>query len=143
MFSKKYFSKEKGCIYFQTFIPNNSSEIRIIVIGNKAFAVERFVKPNDFRASGSGIKKYPNDFEIDKRCLKIAFDITKKLKTQSLAFDFVYKDNNPMILEISYGFSVEFYDPCPGYWDREMNWHEGNFIPQEWIIDDLLKNNYE
>ena len=45
-----------------------------------------------------------------------------------------------MILEISYGFSVEFYDPCPGYWDREMNWYECSFTPQDWIINDLLKN---
>src|SRR5690606_31787781 len=45
---------EKGYVYFQEFIPNNKFDIRVIIVGNKAFAVKRMVRVNDFRASGSG-----------------------------------------------------------------------------------------
>jgi len=130
---------EKGYIYFQKFIPNNVSDTRIIVIGNRAFGVKRMVRENDFRASGSGIKKYEKE-EIDRRSIKIAFEIAEKLSFDCIGFDFVYDENNtPLIVEMGYGFAIEFYDPCPGYWDKQLNWHDGFFIPQEWMIDDIIK----
>ena len=46
--------KERGYIYFQDFIPNNDSDIRVVVIDQKAFAIKRMTRENDFRASGSG-----------------------------------------------------------------------------------------
>ena len=39
----KVHGKERGYIYFQNFVPNNDSDTRIIVIGNKAFAIKRFI----------------------------------------------------------------------------------------------------
>lgn len=50
--------REKGYIYFQKFIPGNEFDIRIIVVGDKAFAIKRMVRKNDFRASGSGFIFY-------------------------------------------------------------------------------------
>lgn len=132
--------REKGYVYFQKFLPNNDFDIRVIVIGNRAFAVKRIVRQNDFRASGSGVKRYGKE-EIDIECVKIAFEVNKKIKSQSIAYDFVYDENNtPLLLEICYGFAIEFYDPCPGYWDRDLNWHEGKFVPQEWMVDDLVES---
>lgn len=46
--------------------------------------------------------------------------------------------DEPEIVEFCYGFSVEVYDPCPGYWDTELNWHEGKFNPQEWMLESLI-----
>jgi len=45
-----------------------------------------------------------------------------------------------LIVEICYGFAVEPYDACPGYWDEGLNWVEGGFVPQEWMVALLLKN---
>lgn len=136
----KLLPREKGYVYFQEFIPNNNFDVRVIVIGNRAFAVKRYVRENDFRASGSGVKSYDKQ-EIDERCIKIAFDINKKLHSQSIGYDFVFdQDNNPLIVEIGYGFAIEFYDPCPGYWDLNMKWHQGNFIPQEWMVENLIND---
>lgn len=130
---------EKGYIYFQDFIPNNDSDARVIVIGDKAFAIKRMVRSNDFRASGSGNIIYDKS-QIDERCIKIAFDTSQKLNAQCLAYDFVFDSNkNPLVIEISYGFAVEAYDKCLGYWDRNLNWYEGQFNPQEWMIEDLIK----
>ena len=130
--------KERGYIYFQKFLPNNTSDTRVIIVGNRAFAVKRMVRENDFRASGSGIKKY-NREEIDEKTIKIAFSVAKKLDLNCIGFDFVFDhNNNPFIVEMGFGFAIQFYDPCPGYWDEKLNWHEGKFIPQEWMIEDLL-----
>ncbi|MBS9461269.1 hypothetical protein KIM67_02515 [Flagellimonas sp. 389] len=135
---EKMSGREKGYAYFQDFIPNNNSDTRVIVIGNKAFAIERIIRKNDFRASGSGIIKYPDNDSMDKRCIEIAFEISKKLQSQCTAYDFVYKDNTPLIIEISYGFTEKVYYPCKGYWDDELNWHKGSFNPQYFMIEDIL-----
>lgn len=133
----KIAGREKGYIYFQDFIENNDCDIRIIVIGEKAFAMRRMVRENDFRASGSGITFYKREL-FDIESVKISMDLTKQLNGQCLAFDFVYKDGVPLILEISYGFATEIYDACEGYWDKNLNWHEGSFIPQNWMVDLIL-----
>ena len=136
----KVHQKERGYIYFQDFVSGNDSDTRIIVIGERAYAIKRLVRENDFRASGSGIILYSR-YEIDMRCVKIAFELAKKLKSQCIAYDFIFDENNePFIVEISFGFGVEAYDPCPGYWDSELNFHEGKFNPQFWMIEDLIQS---
>jgi glutathione synthase/RimK-type ligase-like ATP-grasp enzyme len=134
---EKFSHKEKGYIYFQEFVPNNDSDIRVIVIDGKAFAIKRMVRMNDFRASGSGIILYGKEL-FDKSTLKLSFEIAEKLKSQCVAFDFVYKDGNPLIVEISYGFSIAGYKNCPGYWDKELNWNEGEFNPYGWMVDRVV-----
>lgn len=131
---------ERGYVYFQEFIPGNDSDLRVIVIGGRAFAIKRFVRENDFRASGSGAIEFSRA-AMDERCVALAFEVNKKLGAQSVAYDFVYDEaGNPLIVEICYGFAVEPYDACPGYWDEGLNWVEGGFVPQEWMVALLLKN---
>ncbi len=133
-----YKGNEKGYVYFQDFVPNNSFDIRIIVVGDKAFGIKRMNRENDFRASGSGqILYYKSEF--DERCVKLAFDVNQKIKAQSIAYDFVFdENNNPIIVEISYAFMASVYDPCTGYWDKKLNWHEAPFNPYGWMVDMML-----
>jgi glutathione synthase/RimK-type ligase-like ATP-grasp enzyme len=134
--------REYGYVYFQEFIPGNNFDIRVIVIGDKAFAIKRLVRENDFRASGSGLIIYGKE-NFNDETIQLAFNIADKLSAQTVAFDFVYKQGEPLILEISYGFVIEGYDNCAGYWDKKMNWHEGPFNPYGWMVEDLLKNAQE
>ena len=128
---------EKGYIYAQDFIADNDSDIRVIVIGSRAFAIKRMVRENDFRASGSG-KIFYEPSSIPKKCIQIAFETSKKIKSQCTAYDFVFLDGKPLIIEISYGFDQKGYLKCPGYWDENLNWISGKFIPEYFIIEDLL-----
>lgn len=143
-FNKPEFSRmhgvEKGYVYFQDFIPNNTFDIRVCVVGDKAFAIKRLVRDNDFRASGSGNILYARK-EIDERCVKIAFQVNKTLRGQSMGFDFVFDENKkPLIVEIGYGYVASGYDACEGYWTQDMQWHEGtHFDFCGWMIEDLLK----
>ena len=136
----KISGREKGYVYFQEFIPNNTFDIRVIVIGERAFAIKRLVREGDFRASGSGNIVHDNE-QIDLRCVKMAFDVNKTIKAQSIGYDFVFdKENNPLIIEFSYGFGISGNDACPGYWDNNLNWHLGKFNPQHWMVEDILKS---
>jgi glutathione synthase/RimK-type ligase-like ATP-grasp enzyme len=131
--------REKGYIYFQDFIPDNDHDIRVVVIGDKAFAIKRMVRNKDFRASGSGFILYEKDL-FDEKTISLSFKIAEKLKTQCIAFDYVHLGGRPLIVEISYGFSPTGYDPCPGYWDKNLVWHEGTFDPYGWMVEDLLRS---
>ena len=129
--------RELGYVYFQDFIPGNEYDIRVVVIGNKAFAIKRMVRENDFRASGSGSIKYGKE-HFDDNTIRLAFEISEKLNDQCMAYDFVYLEEQPLIVEISYGFAMEGYDPCVGYWEKDLTWHEGNFNPYGWMVEAII-----
>ena len=135
----KVTGSEKGYALFQDFIAGNDSDIRIIVIGNKAFAIKRMVRKDDFRASGSGWVLYEKE-HFDDETVALSFKMAKQLRSQCAAFDYVYDSGRIYVLEISYGFLKEVYDPCVGYWDEDLNWHEGRFDPYGWMVDDILRN---
>ncbi|WP_340107018.1 ATP-grasp domain-containing protein [Rhodohalobacter sp. 8-1] len=130
--------RERGYVYFQEFIPGNDYDIRVIVIDGKAFAIKRLVRENDFRASGSGSVLYEKH-HFNEETVRLSFEIAEKLKSQSLAIDFVYKNGEPMIVELSYGFIKEVYYTCEGYWDNKLNWHKGPFDAQGWMVESVLK----
>lgn len=130
--------RERGYVLFQEYLPNNDHDLRIIVIGQRALGLKRYVRENDFRASGSGHFGYARN-EFPEYIVDRAFDYAERLQSQCAAFDFVYdQDFTPKVLEISYGFVTEVYDPCPGYWDRDLNWHEGPFQPQGWMVEQVI-----
>ena len=134
--------RERGYVYFQEFIPENNYDIRVIVIGDKAFAIKRMVRDDDFRASGSGNIRYEKE-NFEDTTIKLSFILSLNLKSQCVAFDYVYQDKQPYLVEISFGFVKEVYDSCVGYWDNEMNWYEGLFDPYGWMVDDLLQSKYK
>ncbi|MDF1576037.1 MAG: hypothetical protein P1P86_12690 [Bacteroidales bacterium] len=128
---------EMGYVYFQDFIPGNEYDIRVVVVGDKAFAIKRLVRENDFRASGSGYLLYEKE-HFDEDTIRLAFDISSRLKVQCMAYDFIFQDGKPLIVEISFGFTKEGYDLCTGYWDQDVVWHAGKFNPYGWMVEDLI-----
>lgn len=131
---------EKGYAYFQDFMPNNNRDNRIIVIDGKAFGVSRLVPKGDFR-SGDQYGVLSRKEDVDERCVKIAFSIANRLKTQSLGIDFIFdENNNPVIAEMGYGFIPATYKDCPGYWDEDLNWYNEKFNPVEWMLEAVLKD---
>lgn len=133
----KHAAPEKGYAYFQEFIPNNDGDYRIIVIGQKyAYGMKRLNRKNDFRASGSSSFLYE---KLPDSMLEVAFDVAKTLKLQSVAFDFIRdEDNKPLIIEMSYAFGTTGSSKCKGYWTEDLQFHKGSFIPQEWMIKNLI-----
>ncbi len=131
---------EKGYAYFQEYIRGNEFDIRVIVIGDKAFSIKRLVREKDFRASGSGKIIYTRE-ELDETCVKLSFKVNAFIRSQCIAYDFIYDENgNPLIVELSHGFSMHGYDACPGYWTSDLVWHEEKFNPQYWLIKDVINN---
>lgn len=133
-----YYQLQKNYIYFQKFLPNNMNDIRITVIGNRAFGYIRYNRPQDFRASGSG------NFDIDKKnipidAVRIAHQLSEQAHFQSMAYDFLLdEEGNVVINEISYCYVNWVVQKCPGYWDRNLVWHEGHVWPEQAHVNDFI-----
>lgn len=130
--------REKAYVLFQDFIEDQTFDIRVVVIGNRAFGIKRNNRKNDFRASGSGDKEYDKNV-IAPEYIKLAFDLNAKLKMQSVAFDFIGRPDHIRMIEFSYTWALDSFGKHPGYWDNNLNWIEGKFIPADFIIKDLIK----
>lgn len=135
----KMMGREIGYVYFQDYIPNLLYDTRVVIIGKRAFAFRRYVRKNDFRASGSGIVS-TDPKEISIEIIQIGFQISNTLKLQSAAYDFIIDNNGkPYLVEVSYTFpSNKQVKDCPGHWDNNLNWIEGEMWPQDAIIQDLI-----
>lgn len=138
--SARQIAPEQGYAYFQEFLPGNTSDTRITVIGNRAFGFRRMVRPGDFRASGSGeLDLDPS--KINPRAVELAFAAAERLGTSCMAFDFIehIDSQTPLIVEMCFGFKPEVVQQCPGHWTSELEWKKGHIWPQDAILEDLLK----
>lgn len=134
----KLLQRQKGYVYFQKFIANNTFDDRIIIIGDKAIKIRRFNRQNDFRASGSGMFS-TEPHNIDLNTIELAFKINEKLDMQACAVDIIYHYDKPLIAEVSYGFAIGSpYDDCPGYWQKDLTWVEDVINPQNMIIEQFI-----
>jgi len=136
--AEKHLPVEKNYVYFQDMYRENDHDIRVNVIGKRAFAIKRMVRDDDFRASGSGKIIYATD-QIPGTCIALSFLISKQLRSQCLTYDFVFQGNTPLVVEISYGFSQDAYIPCPGYWNDNLQLIEGQFNPEYFMIEDFIQ----
>jgi glutathione synthase/RimK-type ligase-like ATP-grasp enzyme len=130
--------RDRGYIYFQDFVPGNTHDIRINYVFNKCFGTRRGVRPGDFRASGSYIVDSDMS-KIPEKALAIALKVASRLGLQTAAFDFVLRNEEPVIVEVSYGFGYPKDQFELGYWDSDLTYHPGNFNPFGWIVDGVIE----
>jgi hypothetical protein len=55
-----------------------------------------------------------------------------------MAYDFLMKDGQPVICELSYGFVSAAVHACQGHWDEQLNWHAGQIWPEKAMMDEFL-----
>lgn len=134
----KELPRERNYLYAQDFVPNCDHDIRVFVIGDRAVTKKRFVRENDFRASGSGRMSWDIGDE-GKACVQMGFEVTEKLQAQSVAFDFVKDVDGYKIVEISYAASEKGFPDCPGYWQRDLSWTRTPLRVEYFIIEEVLK----
>lgn len=151
LFSRKISSKlfdRFGQIYVQEFLDNNNSDLRITIIGNKyAYGFWRKNRNGDFRASGSGKIDYKT--EIPLNIMKYCSQISKNNNFDSMAYDILFKGDEFLIVEMSYGYNETAIFNSKGYYelDKDGNvfkFNQGNYWPQElwikWVIENQVTN---
>lgn len=133
-----YYLFQKNYVYFQEYCARNPFDIRITVIGNRAFGFTRANREGDFRASGSGAV----DYELSKiplEAVALCFRVSKLIKAQSAAYDVLYDNCGRLVInEITYCFvNTAVYD-APGHWDEGLNWHAGRVHPNDAQAADFI-----
>ncbi|EFK96825.1 conserved hypothetical protein [sediment metagenome] len=124
-------------VYWQEFIPKNECDLRITAIGRKwAFGFWRWNRPNDFRASGSGLIDYVKP--IPENAINLCLDLNIKHNFDSMAYDIVFKEGNPVIVEICYTYVDKAIYNSPGHYERcdngNLTYKMGKTWPQQlWV----------
>ncbi|GJQ07339.1 ATP-grasp domain-containing protein [Capnocytophaga cynodegmi] len=139
--------RQKNTVLFQRFISNAEFDLRIMMIGNKAFGYYRYAKKNDFRASGAGIYEKK---EIPKEAIKIAIDIKNKLNSRLMGVDLLFcnKSNQYKIIETSLFNQIDtpeqlVINGVAGYYDlstENFEFKEGKFWIHELVMEYIIEN---
>ncbi len=124
--------KERGYFYFQTFIPDCLFDYRVQFIGDMCYAMKRYVRKGDFRASGGGNIDYDGS-QIPMEVIKLAKIVKEKLNMQTMAIDILPFGNEYVIAEVSYAFAIDEGECDFGYYDSDLNWINQKFNPYEFM----------
>jgi glutathione synthase/RimK-type ligase-like ATP-grasp enzyme len=131
--------RESGYVYLQEFIPGCDHDIKVVVVGDQLSFICRAVRAGEFRASGSGALFYERAL-ISPSIVEVAFTAAQVLRSECTGFDMVVdsRTGQPLILEVSYGFSHEALLRAGGYFDRSGAWHDVPLNAPRAVLDRML-----
>ena len=129
--------ERQGYVYLQEFVADNDSDLRVVVVGRWVLAAWRANRENDFRASGGGKTIWDRPIPMD--AVRLCIETSKRIGSDSLAFDVLFRAGQPLIVEMSYNFPQQPAHDAPGHWreepDGQLTWVDGQMWPQElWVI---------
>jgi len=126
-----------GCLYFQEFMPNNDSDLRITVIGDRyAYGFWRNNRKGDFRASGSGNIDFQRP--VPEEPLRYCMELNRRFDFDSMAYDILFDGNRFVVTEMSYAYVDWAPQKTAGYHllldNRQLEFVEGHVWPQTlWV----------
>ncbi|HET6588193.1 MAG TPA: hypothetical protein VFG67_10550 [Oleiagrimonas sp.] len=136
---------QHGYFYVQEFIPGNNCNIRVTIIGSRAFVFRMFNRPDDFRASLIDGNMDWNPDKVGEDAIHLAWRAARQLGTQAVAADIIYRDSQPVLVELTLNFASWAVRDCPGHWALEgepdagkMTWTEGHVEPADAIFEDFV-----
>lgn len=128
-FIRKYYfkgykmeSRFRNKFIIQEFVPNLKNDWKILVYWDKVYVLKRFVRENDFRASGSG--NFVFDKEIPDGLLDFAYSIRQKFDVPNISIDVCYDGAEFYLIEFqaiyfgttTIGKSEYFYQKSENNW---------------------------
>jgi glutathione synthase/RimK-type ligase-like ATP-grasp enzyme len=136
------FAERFGVVYWQKFIPGNTADLRITVIGDQyVYGAWRNNRPNDFRASGSGRGDFKR--EVPEEVIKYCLEINHRFNFDSMAYDILFDKDKFYITEISFAYVDSFLFNCEGHYQADemgpLYYIKGHVWPQELWVNWALK----
>jgi glutathione synthase/RimK-type ligase-like ATP-grasp enzyme len=102
----------------QTFISGLSNDWKILVYGEKYYVLYRKNRPNDFRASGSGLLEYQQ--ELPAGMLDFAKSIYEALDVPHVSLDIAYDGETFHLIELqAVRFGTHTLDTSPFYFVKQ------------------------
>ena len=135
--SKAHYPKRFGKVVIQEYIPDLTYDWKILVLGNTCFYLKRYVRKNDFRASGSGsftISEPPPNYVLD-----FALWCKEKLESPNISLDIIDRKGDPQLIE----YQANHFGVCPAAWGKYyFKLENGNWNKKK-IADELEFNELE
>jgi len=142
--------RHKDYVLFQELIDDAKYDLRIMIIGNKAFGYYRYPNKGDFRASGAG--NYEKK-DIAYEAIRIAVDVKNKLNSRLMGVDMLYSDKQGkyFIIETSLFNKIDTaeqlkVDGIPGYYDisniNDITFKPGSYWIHELVMDEIIREWY-
>ncbi len=110
----------------QEFIPNLSNDWKVLVYWDKYYVLRRKNRPNDFRASGSGLFSF--DEIVDPRLLDAAREIRQNFDVPMISLDLAISNNRVVLIEFQFVYfgtstleeSPYYYVDNNGHWEKVL-----------------------
>lgn len=133
--SKKYDGYIKESLHqqkfiVQPFIKDLKNDWKVLIYGNKYYILKRSIRPNDFRASGSGYNySAGSEAGFPLEMLPLVKEFYEAMDVPNLSIDFAFDGTNGYILEfqgIHFGTSThyrskDYYEYQNGQWEIKNN----------------------
>ena len=131
-----------GVAYWQEYVADNDADLRITVIGDRdALGFWRRNRPGDFRASGSGLLDYERP--IPEAAVRYCIGLNRRFGFDSMAYDLLFRGENFLIIEMSYGYVDKAVADAPGHYilddDGHLRHEPRRVTPQELWVDWALR----
>ena len=143
--NKTEYPKKFGKVIIQEFIPNLTHDWKILVLGNICVGGKRFVRKNDFRASGS--KLYSLEQDPPDSILSFALSCKKQLKCPNVSLDICESDGTVCLLEYQTMHfsllawkSVHYFEFIEGIWQRKEVEHDLEYYMALGICQDIANH---
>lgn len=136
-----------GHFYAQEFVPGNDWNIRVTVIGERAFVFRMFNRPGDFRASLLNGSIDWDPVKVGMDAVRLAWQISRWIGSQTAAFDIIRRDSRPLVVELTLNYASWAVRDCPGHWrlhgdpdTSEPTWVDGSTEPADAIFEDFIED---
>lgn len=119
----------------QDFIADLKGDIKIVIYGNRYYTLDRKVRKNDFRASGSGILDV--DTDMNKKILNYASLLLERFDAPYASFDIIDDNGSLDIVEFQFvTFGTMAYFDSKTYYIKENN----KWVKKSDVIESVEKN---
>ncbi len=90
-------SRYRNKFILQEYIPSLKGDFKVLVFSNKYYVLQRGIKQNDFRASGSGILNYVRD--LPEGLLEFSYEFFKELNVPNASLDIAFNGTSFFLIE--------------------------------------------
>lgn len=111
------YSLHRRKVVCQEFVPKLTCDYKVLVFGSQFYVLRRAVRPNDFRASGSGRFTWPT--EVSHELLSFASDIVQGFDVPYASLDIAVRDSEHHLIEAQFVcFGTLTLEESPHHWER-------------------------
>ena len=146
--NKKHYPKRFGKVIIQEYIPNLTHDWKILVLGSICIGGKRFVRKNDFRASGSKLSSLSQD--PPKAVLDFALVCKQRLNCPNISLDISEKEGHTKLIEYqSMHFSllawesVHYFELENGSWAKRKIKDELEYYIGKGIVNHIKNMDHD